>query len=294
MIHYVLPGTGIYGGIKVGFHFAELLHSLGVRIAVATPDGRAPDWLATSAPVCSHAEALGPEGGGGALLFSLPFDHETLRATGRPLWFHCQGTDPRIDPVLADPAVRVLTCWDQARDYVVARSGRPPVQVGIAISGVFFYGGEPKLPHVVACMPRRGAELIERARRDAPGLVFEAIDGADEVEVARVMKRAGWYLATSADEFFGLPALEAMAAGCAVVSVPVPRAAEYLVDGHNCRVVSEQELGSALAGLAERGREAEAFSLRNASLATAARYRRERQRRRLARLLDGPLRELAA
>ncbi len=37
---YVLPGHGIYGGIKVGFQFASILATMGVRIAVATP-GRA-------------------------------------------------------------------------------------------------------------------------------------------------------------------------------------------------------------------------------------------------------------
>jgi glycosyltransferase involved in cell wall biosynthesis len=291
MIHYILPGVGIYGGIKVGFQFSALLDSLGVPIVVATPDGRAPDWMTTSVSVCSHEEALGESGGSGPLLFSLPYDYELLRETGRPLYFHCQGTDPAIDPILTDRSVRLLTCWSQARDYVVQKTGRQPIEVGISISDVFFYQGEAKLGHVVACMPRRGAALIEAARRAVPGLHFEAVDGANEARVAAVMKRAAFYLSTSPDEWFGLPALEAMAAGCAVVSVPVPKAAEYLYDGENAYVVECDALGTALSELADPAAAKETFRLRNAALATATRYRLSRQRRRLRALLECRLRE---
>jgi hypothetical protein len=286
---YFLPGIGIYGGIKVGFQFASLLDRLGVPIMVATPEGDAPQWLASSVPVLSHRAALALLAADDPIIFSLPHDYTWLKASGHPLIFHCQGTDPLIDPVIADPDVLLLTCWQQAHEYVRERTGRDAIEVGISIADVFFYAGQPKRDGCVAYMPRRGADLAEHARQRCPWLEFVAIDGLDESATARCLHRSDYFLATSVGEWFGLPALEAMAAGCLVVSVPVIGGIEYLQHERTAIIAQPLALAEALASVSVDGQRLNRLHLRNAGIAQARAYRPHTQAQRLAGLLHGPL-----
>lgn len=284
MIRYFLPSTGVYGGVKVGYQFAELLWELGRPAVVASPGGAAAQWFRCAVPVVDRDEALASLRPEDVAIFSLPHDYEALAASGARLVFHCQGTDPRIDPLLRDPSVTVLTCWRQAADYVRGGFGREPIEVGIAIADAFRPDG-PVDEDVVGFMPRRGHSLARRCRRRSRRLAFVAIDGRSEAEVARELARASLFLATSRGEWFGLPALEAMAAGCVVVSVPVRGGMEYLESGRNCVVAEPDALPEALARLARPEAAAERARLRGAAIATAARYRLAAQRDHLRRLL---------
>lgn len=282
MIAYVVPSAGIFGGIKVAYQFVDLLQEQGVAACIATPDGKASGWFRSRAPVVSRAWALEHLGDGDALMFSLPHDHAELRRAGLPLLFHCQGTDPLIDPVLSDVDVTVLTCWQQAQDYALDVSGRPSIDVGISIAPAFHHRGELKDPHVAVYMPRRGREIAEQLGDACPDLHLVAIDGSDEADVAQMMRRAGVYLATAQGEWFGLPALEAMAAGCLVFSVPVIGGMEFLEDGVNCVVGDVDHLERELATLFDPARAAHWQSLRHAAIATGLRYRREAQAGKVA------------
>jgi len=242
MNYYILPGIGIYGGIKVGFQFAELLSSLGTPIAVATPEGSAPRGFSAGIAVLNRRETLARLRPTDVVLFSLPHDFQELKATGARLVFHCQGTDPLILPIIGDREVTLLTCWQQARSFVEDETGRTPIEVGISISDCFFYGGAPKAETTVAYMPRRGADIAEAAMHTVPDLDFIAIQHAAEAVVAARMKHAGYFLATSENEWFGLPALEAMAAGCVVVSVQAIGGSEFLRDGESALVAPRGDL----------------------------------------------------
>jgi glycosyltransferase involved in cell wall biosynthesis len=277
MIVYAVPSAGIFGSIKVAHQFVDLLQAEGVAACIATPDGKASGWFRSQAPVVARDWALDHLGDGDAIMFSLPHDHAELRRSGLPLFFHCQGTDPLIDPVLRDENVAVLTCWQQAYDYVLAAGGRAPTDVGISIAPAFHHRGELKDPHVATHMPRRGREIAEQLAEACPDLHLVPIDGSDEAEVAQMMRRAGVYLATAEGEWFGLPALEAMAAGCVVFSVPVLGGMEFLEDGINCVVGDVEHLERELATLFAPARAAHWQSLRHAAIATGLRYRREAQ-----------------
>lgn len=289
MNYYHLPGTGIFGGIKVGYQFADLLNQLGARTVMVTPDGHAPAWFRSSAPTLHAAEAGPRFTGRDVHLFSLPHDYERLLPFPGRRVFHCQGTDPLIDPILADPHVELLTCWPQAAAYVRTKSGRPPHEVGLSISACFYHQGRVKQPATVAYMPRRGAELAAACRAARPELRFVPIDGATEAEVARILLDAEFYLATAEKEWFGLPALEAMAAGCVVVSVPTLGGMDYLRSGHNAMVVEGPQLADQLRELARPGAAARRAALRDRALLTASAFRLSTQRRKVAGLLAGPL-----
>jgi glycosyltransferase involved in cell wall biosynthesis len=110
-----------------------------------------------------------------------------------------------------------------------------------------------------------------------------------EVEVAQKLKQAGIFLATAMGEQFGLPALEAMAAGCVVISLPVKGGMEYLSNGENCFVVEPEQMAECLTWIThEKNRELRAV-IRARAVADAMRYRISLQRRRLSHMLQGEL-----
>jgi hypothetical protein len=269
---YFLPGVGIYGGIKVGFQFADMLSSCGVKIVVATPNGEAPRWFRASAPVVDRDTALQGLTSDDVAIFSLPHDYAPLKQTRARLVFHCQGTDPLIDPILGDSDVTPLACWPQAADYMIA-AGRRPISVGISVSEDFYYDGTRKRPRQVAYMPRRGADLARRCMVAAPDLDFVAIEGRHEKEAASIMKTASYFLATSQKEWFGLPSLEAMAASALVLTVPVLGGRHYMLDQTNGIVADPKDMPAQLAAVSRSGAAALRARLRSGAAATAARYR---------------------
>ncbi|WP_026939229.1 glycosyltransferase [Holophaga foetida] len=289
MLYYFVPGTSIFGGIKVAYQFVDALNALGVPAVIASPGASAATWFLSHAAVVDSEEVRKTFRPEDIAVFSLPHDYPSLRTLPGQLVFHCQGTDPLIDPILADPAVKVLTCWRQAAEYVKARGVHDPLDVGISISSCFAYTGEPKFEYAVACMPRRGAELGEAVRRAYPAMRYVVIDGMREGEVARVLKHSSIFLATATHEWFGLPALEAMSAGCVVVSTPVLGGMEYLEDGINCRVAEPQDFTAAVGELLQERSAVSRFQMRQAAIATARRYTTECMMQRLSEGLDGPL-----
>jgi len=285
MIYYTLPGTGIYGGIKAGFQMVECLRAAGAPACAVTPDGTAPRWFAASVPVMAEAEAWERLEPRDTVMFSLPDDYSRMRSLAPRLVFHCQGTDPRIDPILADHEVPVLTGWPQATAYARARGRDDTTELGIAISDAFLYAGEAKIEGTIAAMPRRGAALVEACRRRYPRASIAAIDGEPETAVARRLKSSEIFLATAAGEWFGLPALEAMAAGCVVLSVPVLGGMDYLESGANCVVAAPDAIPDHLGRLLDPASRPLRATLRAAARATAARYRLRSFARGVARWL---------
>ena len=294
MLYYVLPYAGIAGGVKAACQFVDLVASLGVRAAVALPGGRAPQWFTSRAAILDEDEVLRSLNSSDWLMITWPPDYQRLRERGARLVNHCQGTDDRMDVIFADREVPILTCWDQAARYVQEKFGRRTVEVGYSISDCFYFNGERKEDTLLAYMPRRGFPIVRRCIRSNPELEFVPLDGLDEKEVARNLKRAGVFLATAVGEQFGLPALEAMAAGCVVLSVPVKGGMEYLHDGDNCAVVEPAQMPDRLRWISRPEQASLRAQLRTRAVATAHRYRLDRQRRHLANLLRGELRWLVS
>jgi hypothetical protein len=233
MNYYFLPGIGIYGGIKVGFQFCQMLDGLGIKIVVVTPDGKAPVWFRSSASVIAEEEAMKKITAHDTVIFSLPHDYLRLKKISKKLVFHCQGTDPLIDPILLDHEVTLLNCWQQAKDYML-NAGRESISVGISIADAFFYDGTLKDSHLISFMSRRGKEVMSTLLDFNHDLTVSLIDGMHQEQVATTFKESTFFVATSKNEWFGLPALEAMASGCVVLSVPVVGGTEYLKNEQNC------------------------------------------------------------
>ena len=292
MIYYFLPGTGIFGGVKVGCQFVEMLNSLGIRAVLAMPEGKASQWFDSRAAVVSDEEALAKITESDWAMITWPPDYERLRDLPAKLICHCQGTDVKMDPVFADHRFTILTCWGQAALYVREKFSRDSVDVGISISDCFYFDGGQKYANLVAYMPRRGFRTASSCIKKCHGLDFLPIEGLPEWEVSRLLKKSGIYLATAEGEQFGLPALEAMAAGCVVLSVPVKGGMEYLLDGDNCFVTQPEDLAARLQWIVRPENAPIMEKMRSRAMDTAFRYRASLQIQRLKGLLSSELREL--
>jgi hypothetical protein len=240
LIFYFLPEPTIHGGIKVGFQFAAMLSELGLEIVVVTPNGAAPQWFTTRVPVTRREKVVSMLSPKDRVIFSLPQDYEILKELPAKSIFHCQGTDPAIIPVLMDQEVEILTCWTQANDFA-SKFSRDSVDVGISISSEFFYSGKIKTSQSFATMPRRGN--LPFPEKLKPFNEYR-IDRMNESMTAKILQKASGFLALSENEWFGLPALEAMAAGCIVVSPSTVGGNEYLISGENCFIESSENLST--------------------------------------------------
>ncbi len=266
MLYYFLPQPTIHGGIKVGFQFASILKTLGVDVMMVTPNGYAPNWFPSNLTVLRRERILPALKKTDKALFSHPRDYGDLEKTGAELILHCQGTDESILPILNDKRVELLACWDQAEIFFREHS-RQAENVGISISEIFFYNGQMKKPGSYSIMPRRGTL---RHEEKLFGFEKRIIDNRIEKETAEILKSTSGFIALAENEWFGLPALEAMAAGCLVVSPRTIGGGEYLLDGTNCLLSEAEELSSKMLELLNF--ESKHEELRLAATRTAAGY----------------------
>jgi glycosyltransferase involved in cell wall biosynthesis len=70
--------------------------------------------------------------------------------------------------------------------------------------------------------------------------------GVEDAELARLYRRAWVYASPSTYEGFGLPYLEAMACGTAVVATPNPGSRELLASGENGCLAEDDDFGTAI------------------------------------------------
>ena len=280
LIFYFLPEPTIHGGIKVGFQFSELLRQLGIDVVMATPDGRAPQWFPTQIPIGSRESILPNLTPRDRVIFSLPYDYDELKQSGAKLIFHCQGTDEAIVPILKDENVEVLSCWTQAHEFISGFS-RTSENVGISISRSFFYSGEPKQSGSYAFMPRRGFLPNKEKLSSFHG---RSIDEANEKRVSQILKTSSGFLALSENEWFGLPALEAMAAGCLVVSPKTIGGGEYLTHEENSYTEKVEDLAERMSQLL--GDEQRYEHIRQSALETSYKYHPRMQFQKLQKIID--------
>jgi glycosyltransferase involved in cell wall biosynthesis len=280
MLFYFLPEPTIHGGIKVGFQFAALLRQLGIDTVMVTPNGSAPTWFASQVPVLRREKVFPKLTRNDQVMFSLPHDYKILKNTKASLIFHCQGTDEAIVPIVLDESVELLTCWNQASEFT-GGFGRQSVNVGISISREFFYSGQLKQLGSYAVMPRRGSLFFPEKLASFTQI---PITGLNEQDVSEILKRASAFLALSEDEWFGLPALEAMAAGCLVISPKTIGGIEYLNDGKNCFIESVEHLSERLSLLLNN--EITYRDLRHEAMKTAAQYHPRAQFHHLEKIFE--------
>lgn len=286
--YYVLPGTGIYGGVKKGFHCADMLTSSGHPCTVATPNGTRATWFDNHCDVITRDDLSRRCLPTDAVLFSCPADApfvDALPATRTIL--HMQGANTPGDWEMIDPA-RGYECISHGlhMTYRLQERGRVAPYVAMGIPDVFRWRGEPKTPGSVAVMPRKGDDVYRAVREALPHATFVPIDGLGERDAAERLKSADVFLAISAREALGLPPLEAMCAGCAVVGFPGVGGFEFMRHLETALVVPNGDKHALVAGLSLTLADRELRDgLRTRGQAAAAYYTLDRERVSLLRAL---------
>ncbi len=237
--YYVLPGIGIYGGVKKGFHCADLLTDSGYPCTVATPDGSRSTWFPNHSAVTTREHLARVCRREDTVLFSCPADApfvDTLPARRKIL--HMQGANTAGDRHMIDPA-RGYECISHGlhMTYQLQQQGRVAPYVAMGVPEVFRWRDQIKKPGSIAVMPRKGEAVFQAVREALPGAEFVPIDGLSEQEAACLLKGADLFLAISANEALGLPPLEAMCAGCCVVGFPGDGGFEFMRHGETAHVV---------------------------------------------------------
>jgi glycosyltransferase involved in cell wall biosynthesis len=92
-------------------------------------------------------------------------------------------------------------------------------------------------------LPAAELMFVGAAGPDVPGVTY--FTGVDDAELARLYSRAWVCACPSTYEGFGLPYLEAMACGTAVVAVPNPGSCEVLAGGRYGRLAPRDRFAAA-------------------------------------------------
>ena len=287
MFYYVLPGVGIYGGIKKGFHCAELLRQSGVPCSVATPGGERPGWFSSDADVIDRDDLPELCEPGDGILFSFPPDAKFVDALpARRKIVHMQGANTRQDVALIRRGYELVSHGLHMTQELL-RQGLVAPYVPIGVADVFRWQGERKDAQSVVVLSRKGGEFVEAVSRALPaGATLSVIDGQAEAEVALTLRQADAFVAISPSEAFGLPPLEAMCAGCCVVGFPGDGGFEFMRHGETAHLVTNGDaraLGHAVEEVMARAGYRDA--LRRRALEVSAYYTLEREREYLLRAL---------
>lgn len=284
------------GGVKVIYQAVAALRRRGIDAYVATAVG-VPPWLAGSRMLADAAildmskgqtvtpddlyiatDAIGPHRM--PLLLKRPErrvlfiqNHNALRANTTVDWGQLRH-------------IRCLTVSEYSRRFLLGLGGFR--EVAVVPPGVDLAAFRPAAVkrHRIAYMPRKWPGLAERLREAVrTPAEWLAIDGLGEAETAAALAESSIFLNLGRGEGFGLPPVEAMAAGCVVCGFAGEGTTDFASpdngfwtgegDAEGCAGAIE----AALAAFADPGRVA---GLLQAGRRTAERYALPEFERRLA------------
>ena len=290
MVYYLLPHAEQVGRVKVAYQLTDILRELGVRMAVASPQGEAASWFHSSAPVVDREKALKELSASDVLFYSFAQDMDVAKALPARKIFHAAGNDPQTSRAVDDPGVTLLSANNRATRFLAGQSTRVPIEIGTAVSDTFFFDGSAKRFSAVSYMQRRGVETAIAGCHANPGLTPHPIHQLPhETGVASQLKRSSFFLAPAPRKGLGLPILEAMAAGCVVLATPSTDTETCLVHEKNCVLCAPEEMPERLRWLVQPMQQDLVARLRDQGLATAYRFTLSQYRQKIAELMEGPL-----
>ena len=285
---YVTEETGVGGGHRDVFEHLNRLRARGHDVALYTL-GQAPGWFPLEAPVRSFAdwpeliEALAEEDAVKVATWwrSAEPVWEAAAVRGRPAYFvqdietsYYPDSRGMRDGVLAtyreEFSYLTISGWNRDR---LAELGRPAALVppGIDLATFRPLDDVARRDDVLLALGRANPLKNLPLTVDAWGLVGEPrpelwlfgvepelgprygaryVERPDDEHVNRLLNEAAVFVMTSVHEGFCLPALEAMAAGTAVVATDADGNLDFCRDGVNCLLVESEP--SAVAHAIER------------------------------------------
>lgn len=222
------PRDQIAGGIRTTYRHAEMLLGAGVDAAIFSPDGH-PGWFRSSAKVLTGPGlSVAPTD---VVVVNEILDDVLMKFLGlacrRQMFCQNQFYSFGRNLGLRDHAQLgldgVYCASESIRDFYARIYGYDDLDViPYAVDGALFRPAPKRFQ--IAYVPRKlplEAEFIRSAvQRKFPAwrhVAWVAIHDKSEEETARIMGESAAFLALGHRDSFGLPAVEAMSAGCAVV-----------------------------------------------------------------------------
>jgi glycosyltransferase involved in cell wall biosynthesis len=224
------PRGHITGGIRTTYRHAEWLAEAGADASVFSPDGH-PSWFRSRARVNDSGRlAVGPRD---IVVLGETLDDVTIRFLGLAArkemfcqnQFYVFGRHAALRSHAELGISRIYGSSRAIQDFFARVYGSPAIDiVPYAVDPSLFRPAEKTLQ--IAYVPRKlpfeagfirtAFQIRFPALRHVP---FVAIEGRSEEETAAIMGRSAVLLALGHLDSFGLPAIEAMASGCAVVGL---------------------------------------------------------------------------
>ncbi|MDN4598395.1 glycosyltransferase family 4 protein [Leifsonia virtsii] len=174
------------------------------------------------------------------------------------------GLDPAIIPVGYDPRLFFPSTRVERRDDTLLAVGRSFFQKNFALTAAAWSRLGDQRPRML--LFGYEPDILKDERVDY-------VVRPSHRRVNELYNEATLFVSTSLHEGFGLPIIEAMAAGCPVITTDAHGNRDFCVDGENCILVPQGDpaaLAAAIAGLIDDPKRRQQLS--EAGLATAARY----------------------
>ena len=285
-IIYVLLATTISGGIRTVFEQTEHLLDLGHHVEIWSLDGP-PDWTSTRTPIVSFenhrdlTDALASEPA-----IKVATWWETAQVvwlasvnTGVPVYY-VQEFETWFYP--DDPVARaaVAASYRLEMDHIAIAQYQADELEGIGVSATvissaydsskFYLTGEPRATDTVMAVGRsffqkNFAMTLAAWRSMATGrpklLLYgfepelardpgiEYLVKPSDAQINELYNGATIFVQTSRHEGFSLPILEAMAAGCPVITTDSHGNRDFCEDGVNCVMVEQDDVAGLAAAL---------------------------------------------
>ena len=315
-----LPHVGVFGGVRRFIELGNVWARGGHSVALYQPGGTAPDWLSFAGRAAGLEAARSEPSDLALCADAATFDAFLAHPASARLYYCVIEGDANLDRAARTPGMRLAANSGTLRRHVAARTGRPVID---GIGGINVEQFHPDaaqrgaLPRVLVngrrSRAKKGTDLILRALSPLAGraapfeiVLFDTVseqNRQDPRDGARLPPNARFVLGPTQGELVALyqssclfvaaerkagwcnTALEAMAAGCAVVCTR-SGTTDFARDGMNALVTLRhpwflrRAIARALSDQALRER------LSAAGPATAAEWTWERLGRKLLDQLE--------
>ncbi|MBI4329587.1 MAG: glycosyltransferase family 4 protein [Chloroflexi bacterium] len=228
-IFFVQPHADISGGNKTVFRIASYLAERGHSVRVLTEGGRLPGWIDLRAPIGRKEDWLHRVRETDTVVFTWDYDIDyVLSVPGRKCYYvmHFVHYLEDIFKLPLDMFVAETT-FVQRHTYEAYGVQAYRIPIGIDHHLFHFVPQGEKVPNRVMTISRGGewkgfAEVAQAVRRAEAlwgrPIDFRPVAGLTPEQIAREYAEAAIYISGSWYEGTGIPLLEAMASGCAVVT----------------------------------------------------------------------------
>ena len=237
------------GGIRTIYRHVDILNAAGINASVLhARSGFRCQWF-DNATVVTDARSTALGRTDRLVVSELDVDllrqlspmprHVVLNQSGHLTWQR-NGTATTAHYLHCPQLAGVVVVSEHSAELVAHAFPHVPVaRVHHSIDSRHFHDDPSPRPPVISYMPRRGSDDAVRVlsmlegREALRGYRVVALDGMTHAEVASALRRSRLFLTFTAQEGFGLPALEAMACGAYVAGFDGFGGREFMRTGHS-------------------------------------------------------------